>query len=100
MLRRDEFLERPTTLEPPTATKCRVNCANVVVLWYVRQEDNADFGAAVPLVHGVYGLGQLGAALLIDAGGVNPDVLEAFATGRFARLPDLVAESTRRIPDV
>lgn len=43
----------------------------------VRQEDIAHSGAPVPLEHGVDSLGQLSAARLVDAAGIDPSVLES-----------------------
>jgi hypothetical protein len=67
--RGNELLQRPAAREPAAAGDAG---AGLVLLrdhfrGYIRQIGVAHIGVAVPAKHGVDGLGQLGAALLVDA---------------------------------
>jgi hypothetical protein len=55
----------------------------------VAQEDIADLGPLVPAEHGIDGLGQFGAAALVDAARIDPDPFEIVRGRLLAALSDL-----------
>src|SRR5262249_8258215 len=71
----DEFLQGPPAREPAALLEGRG-----VGGLDVDQVGVTHLGIAVPLEHGVDGLGKLGAAALVDAARVDPDISIAVAT--------------------
>ena len=62
----------------------------------VRQKDVAFRRIAVPAKHRIYSLCELSAARFVDATGINPEVLQAIASGLFSAESDLVKTSLAR----
>ena len=78
------LLKCPASAEPSTPVQV------IQVSGIVLEPDVALCGARVPLVHGIDGLGQLGAAAFVDAASVDPCQAIASLLGDFAELSDLV----------
>ena len=62
----------------------------------VRQKDVAFRRIAVPAKHRIYSLCELSAARFVDITGIDPEVLQAIASGLFSAESDLVKTSLAR----
>lgn len=65
----DQLLQCPPSLEPARSLESLIR--------YVGQEYVASFCVPVPCEHGIDGLAQLCAAGLVDAAGVDPDIMDS-----------------------
>lgn len=74
--RGDELLQSPPSREPAAVSEFRTEA-----MLRIDQVGIADGRPAIPRVHGVDGLGQLRAARLVDAAGIDPDVGVALGLG-------------------
>ena len=77
--RRDELLECPPTLEPSALTEGRFFFAGVFTWRSIREIRVAHRRKAIPSIHRIDRLRQLGAASLVDTASIDPQPFEAFA---------------------
>jgi hypothetical protein len=75
-LGRNQLLQRPTSGEPSTFPKC-IAIVPVSTRVDILEISVANLRFRVPIVHGVDSLRELGTAALVDATGVNPDIIQA-----------------------
>lgn len=86
---RDQLLKRPAARDPPTRGQSFLVEFPIAVF----EEGIADLRTCVPWEHGIDGLGEFGAAGLVDAAGIDPGVLDAFGQRSLTCLFDLVPAS-------
>ncbi len=75
-----QLLQGPSTSEPPTIFEVGFgeNRGNAYIRLEVLQIGNTARGSSIPVKHGVDGLAQFGAAGLVDAARVDPDMVRPF----------------------
>jgi hypothetical protein len=84
--RSEELLESPASSESSALSEIRFPCA-LAYLWItsgrrnVRQVSVAFRRVEVPAKHRVNGLGELSVIPLVDATGIDPEVLQIIASG-------------------
>jgi hypothetical protein len=92
-------LQRPTPGEPSTLTKGRIRCIRrLIAARNVAKVREALPCILIPFEHRIDCLRQLGAARLVNAASVDPDVSVAHGSGKRAATPDL--EITSHVDNV
>ena len=88
----NKLLERPASFEPFTGPELGLLSERMLVIWNIVEVYIAYARFGVPREHGVDCLRKLSTAHLVDAAGVNPNVLVAMYPGESTGAGDLGPE--------